>query len=179
MSNHLNDRSDLHRRIAAFIPNGPRPNTIVLSTTDDEGTAHFFADREPASISTEEAHLHAASMWFFTVDAFVYYMYPFLRAIVASNAHDSVVGGHFLAQFARCGDSERVEREGRILERLTAVQLDVFLDVVQLLALAYPDSSTVELIRRIQQRQEVSCRFPKPDGCESENSKPDDGGLRL
>ena len=164
MSNYSSDRNDLHSRIAVFIPNGPRPNAIVLSTIDDEGTSRFFADREPASISTEESHLYAASMWFFTVDAFVYYMYPFLRAIVTSNAHDSVVGGHFLAQFTCYGDRERVKRADRIIELLTAVQIDVLLDVVKLLALVYPDFSTLALTRRLQQRKEVTCEVPKSDG---------------
>lgn len=179
MSNFSNDRSDLHSRLAAFIPSSLRPATIVIPTIDDEGTTQFFADHEPVSISAEEAHSHAASMWFFTVDAFVYYLYPFLHAVVASNAQDDVVCGHFLAQFPNCGDKERVDRGNRIIDRLAASQLDVLLDVVQLLALVYPDVSTFELTRRIRQRQEASCSFPKSDDGGTRNSESDDGGPQI
>jgi len=87
-------------RIAFANTAPPNPDSVVIPTSDDEGTESVFGGKRVYSISQEAFVAHCTALWFFTDDALVYYLPGFMTAALRGADTLGVIWGHVYAQLA-------------------------------------------------------------------------------
>lgn len=95
----------VHAAFAMIPP--PRKDNLVVETYDDENTSLYFSGKRNFDIPDIDLVKHYSSLWFFTDQAFVYYLPAFMIAALSGAdsqeeiwGHQGVIWGHIFAQFS-------------------------------------------------------------------------------
>ena len=78
----------------------PHADALVVATRDDEGTEEYFSGKQVECIPDEHFVRYCTALWFFTDDAFLYYLPGFMIAALRGADKCGVIWGHIHAQFA-------------------------------------------------------------------------------
>lgn len=105
-------QSELLDLIEAAFPEASRPisGTLSEATYDDEGTNSFFGGTDWRAHSTDALREHAASLSFFTPEAFRYYLPAFLVCSIRDPEKADVIPEGIVSKL----DRDRQEQGGLI-----------------------------------------------------------------
>jgi hypothetical protein len=86
----------------------PDEENLVIATTDDEGTADFFSRKRRDDVPYDDLVKHYVALWYFTDQAFLYYLPAFMIAALCVADWRNVIWGHIYAQFSGQGRRDSV-----------------------------------------------------------------------